>query len=116
MEERVGSEDLTLMVRAIETARLTGGNLTEVFEQIAATIRERLRIEGRIKALTSMGRMQARVVSMIPVIIFFAMMAIDPNMMKSFIGSGTGLGMIAFAAVLILFGGVVIKKVVSIDV
>ena len=65
MEDRVGSEDLTLMIRAIETARITGGNLTEVFDQISSTIRERIRIQGRIQSLTSMGRMQAIVVGSI---------------------------------------------------
>lgn len=116
LEERVGSDDLTLMIRAIETARLTGGNLTEVFEQIAGTIRERLRIEGRIKSLTAMGRMQAIVVGLIPLGILFAMMAIDPVMMKGFIGSQTGLALIICALILQATGAFVIKKMVTIDV
>jgi tight adherence protein B len=116
LEERVGSEDLTLMIRAIETARLTGGNLTEVFEQIAGTIRERLRIEGRIKSLTAMGRMQAIVVGFIPLGILFAMMTIDPVMMKGFIGSGTGLALIGCALILEVTGALVIQKMVTIDV
>lgn len=116
LEERVGSEDLTLMIRAIETARLTGGNLTEVFEQIAGTIRERIRIEGRIKSLTAMGRMQAIVVGFIPLGILFAMITIDPVMMKGFIGSGTGLALIGCALVLEITGAFVIQKMVTIDV
>jgi tight adherence protein B len=71
LEERVGSEDLTLMVRAVEIARQTGGNLTETFDRIADTIRERSRIEGRIKALTAMGRLQGIVVGLIPVFLLF---------------------------------------------
>ena len=116
LDGRVGSEDLTLMIRAIETARLTGGNLTEVFEQIAATIRERLRIEGRIKSLTAMGRMQAIVVGFIPLGILFAMMAIDPVMMKGFIHSGTGISLIGLALILEITGALMVRKMVTIDV
>lgn len=53
LEERVGSEDMTLVASAIETARRTGGNLTEILERIAHTIRERMRIENRIRTLTA---------------------------------------------------------------
>jgi tight adherence protein B len=83
----VGSEDLTLTVRAIEVARLTGGNLTDVFEKIAATIRERMRIEGRVRALTAQGRLQGIVVGAMPILLLMAMSLIDPRMMTAFFGS-----------------------------
>ena len=58
LDERVGSDDLKLVCLSIETARQTGGNLTEIFEQISSTIRERMRIENRIRTLTSQGKLQ----------------------------------------------------------
>ncbi len=116
MEDRVGSEDLTLMIRAIETARITGGNLTEVFDQISSTIRERIRIQGRIQSLTSMGRMQAIVVGSIPLALFFAMLAIDPDMMKSFATSGVGIALLVLVLIFEALGAFVIKKIVTIDV
>jgi tight adherence protein B len=116
MEERVGSEDLTLMIRAIETARMTGGNLTEVFEKIAATIRERVRIEGRIRALTAQGRMQATVVGALPVLLLFAMTQLDPGMMIAFMTSKAGISLLVLAAVLELSGILVIRKIVRIEV
>jgi len=116
LEDRVGSEDLTIMVRSIEIARMTGGNLTEVFDQIAEVIRERIRIQGRIKSLTSMGRMQAVVVGSIPAVLFFAMMLIDPQMMKGFIASGAGISMMVLVVMLVVTGFLVIRKIVSIDV
>ena len=78
MDERVGSKDLTLVVQAIEAARKTGGNLTEVFEKIAATIRERMRIEGRIRTLTAQGRLQGIIVGAMPVIVAVLLMIFAP--------------------------------------
>jgi tight adherence protein B len=116
LDERVGSEDLTLMCRSIEIARQSGGNLTEVFEKIAETIRERFRIEGRIQALTAMGRLQGLVVGLIPVFLLFVMTAIDPRMMKNFFTSTTGITMLAAVLVMEITGFLVIRKITRIDV
>ena len=78
LEERVGSDDLKLVCMSIETARQTGGNLTEIFEQISSTIRERMRIENRIRTLTSQGKLQGIVVGSMPVIIGVVLTIIDP--------------------------------------
>lgn len=116
LEERVGSEDLTLMCRSVEIARQSGGNLTEVFEKIAEVIRERFRIEGRIRALTAMGRLQGIVVGLIPVFLLFVMTAIDPRMMKNFFTSTTGVTMLAAVVAMEITGFLVIRKITKIDV
>lgn len=116
LEMRVGSDDLTLTVRAIETARKTGGNLTEIFEKISATIRERMRIEGRIRTLTAQGRLQGMVVGAMPVFIGIALMIVDPEMMIPFIHSLAGLAVMGVVMILILCGALVIRKIVNIDV
>ena len=116
LEERVGSEDLTLMVRAIEIARQTGGNLTETFDRIAETIRERTRIEGRIRALTAMGRLQGIVVGLIPIFLLVVLTLMDPKMMMSFYGSTTGVMLLALMVLLEAIGFLVIKKIVNIRV
>lgn len=116
LEKRVGSEDLTLTVRAIEIARLTGGNLTDVLEKIAATIRERMRIQGRIKALTAQGRMQGIVVGSMPILLLFAMAFIDPKMVNSFVTSIPGIAALALVGILIFCGALVIRKIVRIQV
>jgi tight adherence protein B len=116
LEERVGSEDLTLMVRAVEIARQTGGNLTEVFELIASTIRERTRIEGKIKSMTSMGRLQGIVVGMIPIFLLIVLFMLDPAMMMNFVTSLEGIAVLLLTVVLLLAGFVVIRKIVNIEV
>jgi tight adherence protein B len=116
MEERVGSEDLTLMVRAIEIARQTGGNLTEVFDTIASTIRERSRIEGKIKSMTAMGRLQGIVVGLIPVFLLVAMTLLDPQMMIGFFTNLMGIAILILVVILLTAGFLVIRKIVNIEV
>ncbi len=116
MEERVQSEDLTLVVRAIEIARQTGGNLTEVFETIAATIRERMRIEGRIRTLTAQGRLQGIIIGIMPLLLCGALLLIDPGMMIPFLKSKVGIIIIAAVLVLESIGAVFIRKIIRINV
>lgn len=116
LQDRVGSADLTLVCLAVETARQTGGNLTGIFEQIAATIRERFRIENRIQTLTAQGKLQGIVVGSMPLIIAAALMIVDPGMMIPFLQSMAGLAIILIVAVLLTCGGLIIRKIVRIDV
>ncbi len=116
MDKRVGSEDLILMIQSIEIARQTGGNLTEVFDRIDETIRERRRIEGKIKALTAQGRIQGRVVGAMPIVMGIVLYLLDPVMMTTFVRSFWGI--IALLAVVILeaIGAFFIHRIVDIDV
>ena len=114
--ERVGSEDLSLVVLSIETARRTGGNLAEIFETISATIRERLRIRNRVKTLTAQGRMQGVVLSLMPLGIGVALHFLQPNMFGPFLRSPAGLGTLAAVAILLVLGALSIRKIVDIDV
>jgi tight adherence protein B len=116
LEQRVASEDLTLVVHAIEAARRSGGNLTEVFEKISATIRERIRIENRIRTLTAQQRLQGIVVGAMPAVIAAAMMVVDPELMTGFLHSRIGVGALIAVAVLILCGALIIRRIVRIDI
>jgi tight adherence protein B len=116
LAERVTSDDLTLVVLSIETARQTGGNLTEVFDRIDDTIRERRRIEGKIKALTAQGRIQGRVVGAMPVVLGIVLYFLDPVMMMTFIRSQAGIIVLLIVLVLEVCGALIIRKIVDIDV
>jgi tight adherence protein B len=116
MEKRIGSEDLMLMTQAIEISRQTGGNLTEVFDRIAETIRERRRIEGKIKSLTAQGRIQGIIVSLIPIFLAVFLYFYDPGMMIGFFRSVAGIAIIVIILVLMLCGGLLIRRIVNIDV
>jgi tight adherence protein B len=116
LDERVGSADLTLVCLAIETARQTGGNLTEIFTQISSTIRERMRIENRIRTLTSQGKLQGIVVGSMPLLIGAALMILDPGLMIPFLRSLPGVIVVATVVFLITCGALLIRKIIRIDV
>lgn len=116
LQTRVGSDDLVLMVSAVEIARQTGGNLTEVFEKIAHTIRERMRVEQRIRTLTAQGRLQGIVVGAMPLLLGIAMYFLDPMMMAAFFHSWFGTMVLVAVGVLEILGVLVIRKIINIDV
>jgi tight adherence protein B len=116
LEQRVESDDLTLMIRSIEIARLTGGSLTEVFDKIAGTIRERMRIEGRIRSLTAQGRLQGVIVGVMPVVLALILMGMTPEIMKSFLSSTFGIGLVVIVVIFEVLGALTIRKIVRIDV
>ena len=116
LDQRVGSEDLTLVIAAIETARKTGGNLTEIFEKIGATIRERIRIETRIQTLTAQGRLQGIIVGSMPLAIGIVLSFLQPGLFQPFITSMAGIVTIGVVVVLLVAGAFAIRKIVHIDV
>ncbi len=116
LHKRIGGQDLELFVLSIETARLTGGSLTEVLEKIAATIRERVRIEHRIRTLTAMGRLQGIVLGCMPLLLGFALFFMDPHMMTTFLRSSAGMTTIVIIIALETAGFFVIRKIIRIEV
>ena len=116
MERRVDSDDLNLVAATIDIARKTGGNLTEVFDKIALTIRERLRIESRVRTLTAQGRLQGIIVGIMPIVLGAIMTFIKPELMLPFLTSTGGLFACAIIAMLLIAGGLLIRKIIQIDV
>ena len=116
LDKRVGSDDLTLVVTAIDIARRTGGNLTEIFDKISITIRERMRIERRVMTLTAQGRLQGIIVACMPVVLGGLMTFIKPGLMIPFYKSVNGMVSIGIIALLITVGWLVIRKIIKIDV
>ena len=116
MEDRMQSEDLELVSTAIITARQTGGELTLIFERLAGVIRERTRIQGKIRSLTAQGTLQAYIVGAMPFILMFAMNYIAPDMMSIFFDSLIGIFLIIGVVLLVLLGFFSIKKITKIDI
>ena len=116
LSKRVGSQDLDLMITAIEISRQTGGNLTEVFDQLATVIRERMRVEGKIRSLTAQGRLQAAIVGFMPLLLATAMYFISPAMMTGFLFSTVGVMIIVTALLFEIVGYLIIRKIVNIDI
>ena len=116
LSQRVGSDDLTLVTTAILISRKTGGNVTEIFDKISETIRGRMRIERKIRSLTAQGRLQGAIVSLMPVLLGGAMLAIKPKMMIPFLCSATGAVSVLVMFALIAIGWAMIRRIIRIDV
>jgi tight adherence protein B len=116
LDRRVGSDDLTLVCTAIDISRRTGGNLTEIFDKIALTIRERMRIERRVLTLTAQGRLQGIIVGAMPVVVGVTLAALRPSLMMPFVRSLAGMISIAAVVILVSLGAWTIRKIIRIDV
>lgn len=116
MSDRVGSDDLTLVTTAILVSRKTGGNVTEIFDKISDTIRQRMKIERKVRTLTAQGRMQGIVVSLMPLVLGVAMVILKPGMMIPFLLSWTGVISVLTVIFLITVGWLVIRKITKIEV
>jgi len=116
MVRRVPSYDLDLVVTAVVIQQQVGGNLAEIMDTIAATIRERVKLQREIAALTAEGKLSGWICFAMPFFMFGIMTALNPEYMKPLMTTPQGWMMIWIALGLQLMGGVIIKKMLSVDV
>ena len=116
MQKRLNSSDFDLVVTAIITARQTGGELTSTLERLAGLIRERMRINRKLAAMTSMGRLQAILIGLMPFMLLWGMYYVSPHMVAAFFDTTFGFIALGVAIVLDVIGFLVIKKITTIDI
>lgn len=112
---RVKSEELNTVITAIEISQETGGSLSEILATVAAALRERNKILGKIKVLTSQGRMQVLIVGLLPVFLCFAILAIDPQFIMPLFHQPLGWIMLGIAAGMEIAGIIVIRRIMRVD-
>ena len=113
---RIKSDDLDLMVTAIGIQQQVGGNLAEILDTIAFTIRERVRIKGDINTLTAQGRVSGYLVAFLPIGLGVALNAINPAFMQPLFTETIGRILIAVGAVMMTIGFLAIRKITDIKV
>ncbi|HLE88741.1 MAG TPA: type II secretion system F family protein [Candidatus Limnocylindria bacterium] len=120
---RVASEDLELMVTAINIQSQVGGNLATVLDSIAFTIRERVRIQGEIKTLTAMQRYSGYVITLLPVGLAGILFLISPTYISVLLdkppetfGLPTGVIFLIVGAISMGIGYIFIRRIVDIKV
>ena len=123
MVRRVESEDLDLMATAISIQYQVGGNLAEILDSIAYTIRERVRIKGEIRTLTAQQRISGYVVAFLPIGLVGALFVLAPTFMTpmldpavSIAGIPTGIVLMAIGGTMMFIGFMFIRKIVDIEV
>ncbi len=113
---RVPLQSITLTVSAMRIASETGGQLAETLERASQTLRTKLAMEGKIRALTSQGKLQALVVGALPLVLLFVLHKLEPEAMGLMFTTPMGHATLAVIALLEIFGILIIRKIVAIDV
>jgi tight adherence protein B len=113
---RIKSDDLDLMVTAIGIQQQVGGNLAEILDTIAFTIRERVRIKGEINTLTAQGRVSGYLVAFLPIGLGVALNAINPAFMAPLFTETVGRILMGVGAVMMTIGFLAIRKITDIKV
>jgi len=116
---RIASDDLDLIVTAVNVQREVGGNLAEILDVISYTIRERVRIKGEIQTLTAQGRATAWVISMLPLALLVLLYLVNREYFMQFFNPETrscGIPLLILAGLMVSTGFAVTQKMVDIDI
>lgn len=116
MVERVGSDDVELMVTAVMIQRQIGGNLAEILDNISNTIRQRVKMKGEVKTLTAQGRISGLVISLLPVGLACIMAVMSPDQITLLVTRPLGILMVAMGVVMEFVGFFFIRKIVNIEI
>ena len=114
MAKRVKSEDFDLVVSAVSIQRQTGGNLSEILDTIAGTIRERYKIKGEIKTMTGQGRVSGMIIGVLPIALLLIMSLINKELIMTLFTTTIGKTLIIISVCLETVGAIVINKIVTI--
>ena len=114
---RMPSDDLDLIITAVNIQREVGGNLAEILEVIGHTIRERIKLKGEIRVLTSQGRITGYLIGGLPIVLALFLDLINPDYVgKLFTNKLCGWPMLGIGLGMIGMGTAVIQKIVDIDI
>lgn len=112
---RVESEDLKLIINVILIQKDIGGNLSEILDNISETIRERQKIKNELKTLTAQGRLSGVILMLIPILLGITIYLFNRDYILLLFTTSIGLTMVAAAVLSELFGLLMIRKIINID-
>lgn len=112
LAERMESKDLEWVVSAIDINRETGGNLSEILNTVSATIRERRGMARHVRTLTAEGRMSARILTALPLLMVLWQWRVNPAHF-ALLTHGAGLVALVIAGILMVLGAAWVRKVVN---
>ena len=116
---RMSSPDLKLIITAINIQREVGGNLAEILDSISHTIRERVRIKGEIRVLTAQQTITGYLIGFLPFGLAIFLYLYNPSYIMRFFDPATrmcGTPMVICGLIMIFFGFVAVRKIVSIEI
>jgi tight adherence protein B len=111
--DRIGSKNFSFVITAVNIQRQVGGSLAGLFDMVADTVRDRQQFARKIRSLTAMGRASAYVLIGLPFFIAFAITLLNPTYMDPLYHSHAGHILIGLGLVMMVFGSLILKKIVS---
>jgi tight adherence protein B len=114
--KRVASPDFDLVATAYSIHRTVGGNLAEILDNIAYTIRERVRIKGEISTLTAQARASGTLITFLPIVLAVFMYLVTPTYFRPMFSSIVGWILMVIGVFMIFLGNLIIRRVVAIEV
>lgn len=111
---RVPSADLQLVVTSMLVQRETGGNLVEILDRTNAVMRDRIRLEGEVRVYTAQGRLTAWILGLLPAFLYVMLRLANPSYMRVMTTDPTGQKLLMGTAIMILFGFLVIRRIVKV--
>ena len=115
MATRVGGQDFAWVVQAIEINHEVGGDLVEVLDSVASTIRARAHLRRQIKTLSAQGRLSARILVAMPFILAAVLSLINPGWLSPFFENTLGPVLLGVGAVLMVIGGIWMRRIVRLE-
>ncbi len=113
---RIPRPDIQMFVISVNILKETGGNMSETFQTIMETIRERTKVQKKIQALTAQGVMQGIIVSSVPFVLFIMFSIMDPSFIKPLLNTTIGWGILSIIIILQVIGAIIIRKMIKIEV
>jgi tight adherence protein B len=113
---RVPSQDLRIASTAILVQKESGGNLAEVLEKTATVIRERFKLKRQVRVHTAQGRLTGWILSLLPLALGIALYIVDPKVMSILWTRKVGQELMVASVVMTIVGGLVIRKIVNMEV
>jgi tight adherence protein B len=113
---RMRNRDLEQVALVAGLQRETGANSAEVLDRVAETVRERAALRRLVRTLTAQGRMARWIVSALPVALLAVISVLNPEYMKPLLSRTAGQLMLVFAAIMVISGSLVIKRIINIRI
>jgi tight adherence protein B len=113
---RVPIHDVHIVITAILIQKESGGNLAEILDKVAAIIRERFRLKKQVQVHTAQGRLTGWILTLLPVVLGFALYLVNPEHMSTLWRNPVGLKLIYAAVTMTVIGGLIIRKIVNIRI
>ena len=113
--ERLDLLDARFFATAVLTQRDSGGNLSEVLDNLSSVIRERFKVKRQVRVLSAHGRLTGMILMAMPPVMALMLFQLSPESTSLLLTDPLGIRMLIGAAVLQIVGGIIIKKIVNVE-